>query len=701
MPRSWPKRRLTLRGKLILLVAAPALALTLTAVAVSNYMGRIGGASFDKMSSAQQDERQISRMSVQARDAIVAFDARVSRFISAHQAALLQGEAVAKRTRLIKRLKAKARMLDWMVASRLKSSMTWVENHEADEAGAKSFLKRVERLQKTAKEMPRLLKRFAEANAQTLALIENGDLDGARLNYVQSEKVHAVALREAAARMARTIERHSAEFKQRVDAAMESQIEGAKAELSGVGLTMLVLLPATFLSILVLSMLAVRGMVSRPLFAITTDMTRLAQGDLSVQSAAECRSDELGDMARALAVFRRNAVEKAELAEKQRVSEAAVAAERQRMMAELRSAFGSVVSGAVAGDFSGRVPAEFPDEELNELASGVNRLLETVKEGVGETGRVLERVANGDLQDRMQGAFNGAFAELQSNVNGTVTRLSQMLGEIAVTTDEVRNNAEMITDAAVNLAGRAEQQAASLEETSAAMEEMSKSIKSNAGNSDEAQALSVGASQKADRGGEVVREAVSAMGRIEESATKINDIISVIDGIAFQTNLLALNAAVEAARAGEAGKGFAVVAQEVRALAQRSADAARDVRGLIENSGDQISAGVRLVSETGESLEAIVAAIVKVNEAVDSIASTSKQQALGVSEISATVTHMDELTQQNASLADDSANGAHALSESARRLEALIAFFRIGQVEAEAVAEAADEAKIEAATKAA
>jgi methyl-accepting chemotaxis protein len=236
-----------------------------------------------------------------------------------------------------------------------------------------------------------------------------------------------------------------------------------------------------------------------------------------------------------------------------------------------------------------------------------------------------------------------------------------------------------IASGAQNLSARAENQAASLEEIAATMEEMSATVKTNAENAFSAQGLSSEASQRADKGGAIVAEAVTAMASIEEGSRKIADIVTVIDGFAFQTNLLALNAAVEAARAGEAGKGFAVVASEVRTLAQRSAEAARDIKNLIQESSHQVSDGVRLVEETGEALREIVEAIRKVSETITEISEASREQSSGVDEITAAITSMDEITQQNSALADESASAAKGLTEQANALLELIRFFKVEQ----------------------
>ena len=432
--------------------------------------------------------------------------------------------------------------------------------------------------------------------------------------------------------------------------------------------------------------------ITSSVVGMTTKMNSLADGDLNIEVFGAERDTELGSMAKALTVFKENAIRVSKLAEEKAAADARATTDRRKMMNEMQVAFGAVVDSAVKGDFTGRVPTDFADAELNELAAGLNRLLETVDFGVGETGRVLEKVAHGDLKERMSGALAGDFAKLKENVNETVERLADLVSQIAETTEGVRQSAHEIKSAAEDVASSAEQQASSLEETAATMEEMSASVKSNAEHSKSASSLAADASDRANTGGNIVKEAVVAMNEIESSATKISDIISVIDSIAFQTNLLALNAAVEAARAGDAGKGFAVVASEVRALAQRSSDASRDIRELIQTSSTQVAEGVKLVTQTGESLDGIVAAIAEVETAITSITAASAEQASGVEEITIAVSHMDQMTQKNAADSDRSAANARSLTFGAQRLHELVAFFKISAVSREAVKDAQWEA---------
>ncbi|MGX1260075.1 methyl-accepting chemotaxis protein [Sinorhizobium fredii] len=260
----------------------------------------------------------------------------------------------------------------------------------------------------------------------------------------------------------------------------------------------------------------------------------------------------------------------------------------------------------------------------------------SVDRGVAETGRVISALAEGDLTQTMRGEFQGAFGDLQQNVNQTLANLSSVLGEVRSAIDTINGGAGEMRTASGDLSKR------STEQSSA-----------------------------------VVRQAVTAMGRIEEASGEIGQIINVIDEIAFQTNLLALNAGVEAARAGDAGKGFAVVAQEVRELAQRSANAAKDIKALISRSGEEVSSGVKLVTATGEALALIEGHVVKINEHVHSIATAAREQSTGLSEVSIAVNQMDQVTQQNAAMVEESTAATSRLADEAANLARLIARFKL------------------------
>jgi len=411
------------------------------------------------------------------------------------------------------------------------------------------------------------------------------------------------------------------------------------------------------------------GVVLRPMQRITQSMTALADGDLTAEIPFSGLRNEIGSMARAVEVFKQNGIKVREM----NAQEAAL----QAKSADLQSSIGQVVSAAVAGDFTLRISKDYDNADLNRFAASVNELVSSVDRGIAETRRVVSALAEGDLTESMRGEFQGAFGELQGNVNTTMANLRSVLGEVRAAIDTINGGAGEMRTASGDLSKRTEQQAASLEETSSALEEITVAVKSSTERATEASHMVDEARRSTEQSSAVVKDAVSAMGRIEQASGEIGQIINVIDEIAFQTNLLALNAGVEAARAGDAGKGFAVVAQEVRELAQRSAGAAKDIKALISRSSGEVQSGVKLVTATGEALGLIQSHVVKINEHVHSIATAAREQSTGLSEVSTAVNHMDQVTQQNAAMVEESTAATNRLAEEASNLAGLIARFRL------------------------
>ncbi|MGD2117650.1 MAG: PAS domain-containing protein [Chromatiales bacterium] len=295
---------------------------------------------------------------------------------------------------------------------------------------------------------------------------------------------------------------------------------------------------------------------------------------------------------------------------------------------------------------------------------------------LGEAGQVMRELANGNLSKFMVGEYSGEFETLKEAINTTVTKLRETVEQISRATGSINVSASEISQGNNNLSARTEQQAANLEETAASMEELTSTVKNNADNAQQANQVAATARSAAENGGEVVSQAVTAMGQISESSNKIAEIIGVIDEIAFQTNLLALNASVEAARAGEQGRGFAVVATEVRNLASRSAEAAKEIKGLIKDSVEKVNSGSELVNQTGESLQEIVDGVKKVGDIIAEIASASSEQSAGIDQVNQAVTQMDEMTQQNAALAEQTSAASVAMTTTANEMQQAMSFFR-------------------------
>jgi methyl-accepting chemotaxis protein len=394
--------------------------------------------------------------------------------------------------------------------------------------------------------------------------------------------------------------------------------------------TVLILCIAGAILVIALS-LFLAGTISRPLKALVSSMRRLAEGYLEPTGQSANRKDEVGDMVKAVEVFRLSAIRNRELE---------LEAER-------------------AGEQAERDRVEMQIAAEAEAEARMNK-------ATGTLAQALRKLAAGDLLCEVNEAFAPQFEDLRHDFNRSVVQLRQALVGVGQSVATVTGGASEVSSASDDLSRRTEQQAASLEETAAALEQITANVTATSKRSDLARSVTKSARERASRSGEVVRNAVAAMDKIEQASTQISQIIGVIDQIAFQTNLLALNAGVEAARAGEAGKGFAVVAQEVRELAQRSAQAAREISGLIGNSELAVRQGVELVSETGTGLAEIDELVQEAASHVDAIAIAAQEQAVGLSQVNVAVNHLDQSTQQNAAMVEEmSAAGAALASESA------------------------------------
>ncbi len=337
-----------------------------------------------------------------------------------------------------------------------------------------------------------------------------------------------------------------------------------------------------------------------------------------------------------------------------------------------------LVNAANHGDLTYRISLEGKEGFFRELATGMNQMVGMVEKALHEAADVIHALSDGQLDRRIDYNYGGIFKKVREDVNATMETLSNFSNRLIDSVEVVRSASQDITAGSENLASRTESQAAQLEQSVASMHEVTQTVKQNADNASMADRLTVAARETASQGGAVMQQAVSAMQRIESSSARIADIMALIDEIAFQTNLLALNASVEAARAGEAGKGFAVVAQEVRALAQRSANASKEIKGLIAESSGHVREGARLVQQTGSNLDDIVSAVKKVSDIVGEIASASSEQATALGEVNTAFGAMDTMTQQNAALVEETHAATQSLSNQAQLLAELVGFFKSG-----------------------
>ncbi|WHO75511.1 methyl-accepting chemotaxis protein [Rhizobium sp. BT03] len=386
-----------------------------------------------------------------------------------------------------------------------------------------------------------------------------------------------------------------------------------------------------------------------PINQITSAMRRLADGKLETSITGESRADEIGDMARALGIFKNNAIAKVEIEERSEIERTRAEEERHRN-----------------------------DEEKRTVEQQIDFAVTALADGLG-------RLARGDISQTITTPFFGRLEQLRNDFNASLLRLQETIDQIRTNTRMIEGNAGQMDLSASNLAKRTEQQAVALEEIAAAIEEITTTVRSSAACADDARQIITDTKETADSSSEVVASAIDAMGKIEAASDEIVQIIGVIDEIAFQTNLLALNAGIEAARAGEAGKGFAVVAQEVRDLAQRSAEAGQRIKQLIGRSRAEITNGARVVRETSEVLESISAKVVTASEQMDVIARSSREQYNALHEVNSSVNRMDQMTQQNAAMVEETSAATKELADETKTLLHLIDQFQLDETDARRV----------------
>jgi methyl-accepting chemotaxis protein-1 (serine sensor receptor) len=363
--------------------------------------------------------------------------------------------------------------------------------------------------------------------------------------------------------------------------------------------------------------------------------------------------------------------------EKQRITQA-VDTVRERIGA-VRDQMLRLAGAAADGDFSVRGDPTRFRFAFAEMVDALNALMESADRGVEAVSKAVGGLAAGDLGQRMEGRHRGRFADLQTAVNDSLSRLAGIVGGIRQSASAIDLAAQEIASGNQDLAQRTEEQAANLEETASSMEELSGTVQQNAEHTRHARGISADALAIASTGGGVVAEVVQTMREIASASRRMDEIIEVIEGIAFQTNILALNAAVEAARAGEQGRGFAVVASEVRALAQRSGGAAKEIKRLIEGSAAHVEQGNALVERAGQTMERIVESVRSLTDLMGEISAASGEQASGIEQVSTAVQQMDQTTQQNAALVEEAAAAARSLEEQASALAAAVSVFKLGE----------------------
>ncbi|MGV3575253.1 MAG: methyl-accepting chemotaxis protein [Devosia sp.] len=418
--------------------------------------------------------------------------------------------------------------------------------------------------------------------------------------------------------------------------------------------------------------------LGRPIGNLTLAMRDLSEGKFETEVPGLNRADEIGEMAEAVQVFKENGIKMASMTAGEQAA-ALRAAARTRTMETFQGEFDDVVEAAMAGDFSRAITTSFDDDDITRIARNFNAMVSSVRTGLADAGAVLGALADTDLTQRMTGSHQGAFLELQTDMNRVADTLTDVVTRLRNTSRGVKVATGEILAGANDLSERTTRQAATIEETSATMEQLAAAVTENAKRAQRGSSTAEAVTQSAVQSGAVMDQATAAMGRITTASEKISNIIGMIDDIAFQTNLLALNASVEAARAGDAGKGFAVVAVEVRRLAQSAAQASSEVKVLIEQSAQEVDGGAKLVSDAATKLSSMLEAMRGNSAMMAEIARESSQQAQAIDEINVAVRQMDEMTQHNAALVEETNAAIEQTEARANELDTIVDVFHIAQ----------------------
>jgi methyl-accepting chemotaxis protein len=464
---------------------------------------------------------------------------------------------------------------------------------------------------------------------------------GQMVDLAGTDRAQAIAAMPGFMKQFTTLEGAMSAASDKIEAASGVAAARAKsvAKFSEILMTAAVLAGIIFAAILIVIS---RAAIVRPVLNLAADMRRLAAGQNDITVSGAGRADEIGEMAKSVEVFRQSGLERARL----EAEAAGFQQELDRKLKDMEAAF----------ELAGREQQAVVDI----MAKGLSNL------------------ASGDLSTRIAAQVAQDYAALKNDFNAAAAGLEDAIRTISGVAGQIGSGTQEIAQASNDLSRRTEQQAASLEETAAALDEIAATVRQTADGAGRATTEVASARSDAERSGQVVGQAVAAMGAIEDSSRQITQIIGVIDEIAFQTNLLALNAGVEAARAGDAGRGFAVVAQEVRALAQRSAEAAKEIKTLISTSSQQVDAGVSLVGQTGEALNRIVGRVAAIDDLIRQISSSSQEQASGLAEVNTAVNHMDQVVQQNAAMVEQATAATHSLKGETAQLVSLVGRFKVG-----------------------